>query len=111
MPQCSQVSDCSLTGIPECAITKFVSSSLIGMWLLTGTPSAAAAHCSHRCRSIPLPPLISVRCTVAALLQLSHVMVACLARTRQEGSDADESYFPEIAASNAINERTVASWC
>src|SRR3954453_6293254 len=53
-------------------MTKFVSSSLIGMWLLTGSPSFWAAHCSQRCFSIFLPPLISVRWTVAVLLQLSH---------------------------------------
>jgi hypothetical protein len=45
----------------EWAITKLVSSSLIGMWLLTGSPSLWAAHCSHRCFSIFLPFLISVR--------------------------------------------------
>src|SRR6476661_8719179 len=44
----------------------------MGMWLLTGSPSFWAAHCSHRCFSIFLPLLISVRCTVAGLLQLSH---------------------------------------
>src|SRR4051794_26740154 len=58
--------------MPEWAMTKFVSSSLIGMWLLTGSPSFWAAHCSQRCFSIFLPPLISVRWTVAVLLQLSH---------------------------------------
>src|SRR5688572_32193191 len=59
-------------------MTKFVSSSLIGMWLLTGSPSFWAAHCSQRCFSIFLPLLISVRWTVAVLLQLSH-FIRCLA--------------------------------
>src|SRR4051812_39372103 len=58
--------------MPEWAITKLVSSSLIGVWLLTGSPSFCAAHCSQRCFSIFLPFLISVRWTVACLLQLSH---------------------------------------
>src|SRR5947208_11203598 len=58
--------------MPEWAMTKLVSNSLIGMWLLTGSPSFCAAHCSQRCFSIFLPPLISVRWTVAVLLQLSH---------------------------------------
>src|SRR4051794_510181 len=62
--------------MPEWAMTKLVSSSLIGVWLLTGSPSFCAAHCSQRCFSIFLPPLISVRCTVAVLLQLSHFMRA-----------------------------------
>src|SRR5688572_23291571 len=60
--------------MPLCASTKLVSSSLIGVWLLTASPSFCAAHCSQRCFSIFLPPLISVRCTVAVLLQLSHFM-------------------------------------
>ena len=55
-------------------MTKLVSSSLIGVWLLTGSPSFWAAHCSQRCFSIFLPFLISVRWTVAGLLQLSHFM-------------------------------------
>src|SRR5438477_9309466 len=73
MPHCSQVVPASLER-PEWAMTKLVSSSLMGVLPLTGSPSFWAAHCSQRCFSIFLPPLISVRCTVADLLQLSHFM-------------------------------------
>src|SRR6478609_750467 len=76
MPHCSHVVAVVSLVSPECCMTKFVSSSLIGMWLLTGSPSFCAAHCSQRCFSIFLPPLISVRWTVAVLLQLSHFMRA-----------------------------------
>src|SRR5258705_7497459 len=57
-------------------MTKLVSNSLIGVCPFTavGTPSLCAAHCSQRCFSIFLPFLISVRWTVAVLLQLSHFM-------------------------------------
>src|SRR6478752_3526848 len=72
MPHCSHVVAVVSFVNPECCMTKLVSSSLIGMWLLTGSPSFCAAHCSQRCFSIFLPPLISVRGTVAVLLQLSH---------------------------------------
>src|SRR5688500_7595803 len=71
MPQFSQAWPTSFCS-PLWAITKFVSSSLIGVWLLTGRPSFCAAHCSQRCFSIFLPCLLSVRWTVAVLLQLSH---------------------------------------
>src|SRR3982751_914706 len=74
MPQCSHALPASFCVRPEWAITKLVSSSLMGMWLLTGSPSFCAAHCSQRCFSIFLPLLISVRWTVAGLLQLSHFM-------------------------------------
>src|SRR6187200_458036 len=76
MVHCSQVVPCSFCR-PECCSTKLESSSLIGMWLFTGSPSFWAAHCSQRCFSIFLPPLISVRWTVAVLLQLLHFMRAC----------------------------------
>src|SRR3954463_3286215 len=76
MPHCSHVVAVVSLVSPECCMTKFVNSSLIGMWLLTGRPSFCAAHCSQRCFSIFLPPLISVRWTVAVLLQLSHFMRA-----------------------------------
>src|SRR3954469_14157203 len=72
MPQISQVAVFSLASWPEWASTKLVSSSLIGVWLLTGTPSCWAAHCSQRCFSSFFPFLISVRWTVAVFLQLSH---------------------------------------
>src|SRR4051812_26053267 len=75
MPQCSQPVPASFCR-PEWAITKLVRSSLMGMWLLTGSPSFCAAHCSQRCFSIFFPLLISVRCTVAGLLQLSHFIRA-----------------------------------
>src|SRR5687767_3628929 len=71
MPQFSQAWPTSFCK-PLWAMTKFVSSSLIGVWLLTGRPSFWAAHCSQRCFSIFFPCLISVRWTVAVLLQLSH---------------------------------------
>src|SRR5436853_6266565 len=73
MPQCSQLVPASLAR-PEWAMTKLVSSSLMGVLPLTGRPSFWAAHCSQRCFSIFLPLLISVRWTVAGLLQLSHFM-------------------------------------
>src|SRR4051812_33594967 len=73
MPQCSQVVPISFWR-PEWAMTKLVRSSLIGVCAFMGTPSEAAAHCSQRCFSIFLPLRISVRWTVAGLLQLSHFM-------------------------------------
>src|SRR5688500_1110597 len=82
--------------MPECASTKLVSNSLIGVWLLTASPSFCAAHCSQRCFSIFLPPLISVRCTVAVLLQLSHFMLCCPSHWRRTGEThipAGQSYF------------------
>src|SRR3954470_15376912 len=88
MPQWSHVVVCcSLPVSPEWAMTKLVSSSLIGMCALAGVanPSFWAAHCSHRCFSIFLPLLISVRWTVAGLLQLSHFMD--VPRRPRKGSD------------------------
>src|SRR4051812_10781688 len=76
MPQCSHVIPVASFCMPLCASTKFVSSSLIGVCDLTGKPSFCAAHCSQRCFSIFFPFLISVRCTVAGLLQLSHFIFA-----------------------------------
>src|SRR6476646_10050025 len=87
--------------MPEWAMTKLVSSSLIGMWLLTGSPSFCAAHCSQRCFSIFLPPLISVRCTVADLLQLSHFM------GELPSCAYVESYFARPAASTKTAVFTV----
>src|SRR5688572_22801653 len=82
--------------MPECASTKLVNSSLIGVWLFTASPSFCAAHCSQRCFSIFLPPLISVRCTVAVLLQLSHFMLCC-------PSHSDEPAKPAYPPDNRIS--------
>src|SRR5689334_23581617 len=97
MLQCSHASPASFWR-PEWAITKLVSSSLMGMWLLTGSPSFCAAHCSQRCFSIFLPLLISVRCTVAGLLQLSHFMMIHDHRTSETQTHVktrfvEQSYF------------------
>src|SRR3954467_12752347 len=98
MPQCSQVVPISFCR-PEWAMTKLVRSSLIGVWALTGRPSEAAAHCSQRCFSIFLPLRISVRWTVAGLLQLSHFILpslldslACLARCAPPEGGVGQSY-------------------
>src|SRR3954470_7174803 len=84
MPQCSQVVPTSFCR-PLWAMTKLVKSSLIGVWALTGSPSEAAAHCSQRCFSIFLPLRISVRWTVAGLLQLSHFMERRLHLRKRRG--------------------------
>src|SRR5207302_8913189 len=83
---------------PPCAITRLVSSSLVGVCPLTacGTPSLWAAHCSHRCFSIFLPFLISVRWTVACLLQLSHFNSAFLQRGHRP---CNQWYFGTLQAS------------
>src|ERR1700722_5872899 len=71
MPQCSHVSVPSFCN-PLWARTKLVSNSLIGACALGTSSLFWAAHCSHRCLTICLPLRISVRCTVAGLLHLSH---------------------------------------
>src|SRR4029453_12189188 len=115
MPQCSHASPDSFCS-PEWAITKFVSSSLMGMWLLTGSPSFCAAHCSHRCFSIFLPLLISVRCTVAGLLQFSPFIgcpgyATALPAGRNGGPHLfdDQSYFPAVSASTRFRHGTDTS--
>src|SRR5207237_8687671 len=68
------------------------------------TPSLWAAHCLHRCFSIFLPFLISVRWTVAGLLQLSHFNCAFLQRTH---CPVNQWYFGNFQASmkNHISHR------
>src|SRR3954465_13901169 len=99
MPHVSQAAPISFC-MPEWAITKLVRSSLIGMWLLTGSPSFCAAHCSQRCFSIFFPLLISVRCPVAGLLQLSHFIRAPPKTVR--GMDAAPQP-PAISTANRIS--------
>src|SRR2546423_8372307 len=116
MPQFSHVTPSSFCS-PECAITKLVSNSLIGVWLLIGTPSFCAAHCSHRCFSIFLPFLISVRWTVAALLQLSHFIAvdrpfaasARLAQTSRRPSSDKRGQPNQPARLSAANTNRISA--
>src|SRR5687767_10870812 len=92
---------------PLWAITKLVSNSLIGVCDFTGKPSFCAAHCSHKCFSIFLPCLISVRWTVAGLLQLSHFI-----RLSQgtDGARSTESYFARPIPSITDPKRPRTLW-
>src|SRR3954452_11180511 len=109
MPHVSHAAPISFC-MPEWAITKLVSSSSIGVWLLTGSPSFCAAHCSQRCFSIFLPLLISVRWTVAVLLQLSHFISGLPKRYggvafRERRWPANDTHAPPPAHARAFSAR------